>query len=86
MWADNSDSEGESSSRPSFGGGRKDYSAPVNFVSAGVQNQKKDKVANAKEVVKEDSDASSDEDSGGGRRGFGGGGGLGFRSQKAGEY
>ena len=51
------------------------------MVSAGVQNQKKDK-ENVKEIVKEDSDASSDEESAGGRRGFGS---SGFRSHKAGR-
>mgnify|MGYP001200851302 CR=1 FL=1 len=61
VWADNSDSEGEEV-RPSFGG-KKDYSAPVNFVSAGIQNQKKDKEA---ETAPDDpEEASSDEVRGG---------------------
>ena len=59
VFADNSDSE-EETDRPSFSSRtRKDYSAPVNFVSGGVQNQKKDK-DNEKEA-EEASDASSDE-------------------------
>ena len=78
VFADNTDSE-EETDRPSFSSRtRKDYSAPVNFVSGGVQNQKKDK-DNEKEA-EEVSDASSDEGGGGGRRGFGGGG-LGSRSR-----
>ena len=82
VWADNSDSEGEEA-RPSFGG-KRDYSAPVNFVSAGVQNQKKDKIKEAEDAA-DDMEASSDEEAGPSRIGFGGGEGLGFRGQKAGR-
>jgi len=76
VWADNSDSEEEA--RPSFGG-KRDYSAPVNFVSAGIQ-KKKDEA----EEAKADDDASSDEDQGRGRTGFGGGG-FGSGRHKAGR-
>ena len=79
VWADNSDSE-EEPARPSFGG-RKDYSAPVNFVSAGVQNQKKDKNKEAAEPEPVSEGSSDEGGAGGGRAGFGGGGGgLGYRS------
>ena len=82
VWADNSDSEGEEV-RPSFGG-KKDYSAPVNFVSAGVQNQKKDRDKES-ETVPDDPEVSSDEDESGGPRRTGFGGGGAFRSQRAGR-
>ena len=82
VWAGNSDSEEEA--RPSFGG-KRDYSAPVNFVSAGVQNQKK-KAEDDHEDKAEESAGSSDEETSSGRSGFGGGGGgFGFRSHKAGR-
>ena len=75
VWADNSDSEEETSARPSFGG-KRDFSAPVNFVSAGVQNQKKkqDNTEDVREAVKDDSGGSSDDDEAPRRTGFGGGG------------
>ena len=59
--------------------GKRDYSAPVNFVSAGIQ-KKKDEA----EEAKADDDASSDEDQGRGRTGFGGGG-FGSGRHKAGR-
>ena len=45
IWAENSDEEDDPDARPSFGGGgrrpkgggRGDYTAPVGFVSAGIQ-------------------------------------------------
>ena len=75
VWADNSDSEEETSARPSFGG-KRDFSAPVSFVSAGVQNQKKkqDNTEDVREAVKDDSGGSSDDDEAPRRTGFGGGG------------
>ena len=79
MWADNSDSEEETAHVS--GSGRRDFSAPVNFVSAGVQNQKKDKDKDNEKEAVEVSEASSDEEEvRGGRRGFGGGG-LGSRGR-----
>ena len=86
VWAENSDSEEEGGApRPSFGG-KKDYSAPIGFVSAGIQGKKKDKDQD-QEPAEEDGNlgASSDEEEAGGRTGFGGGG-RGFGSRgKAGR-
>ena len=47
IWAENSDEEEDLNARPTFGGARKkggraDYSAPVGFVSAGLQKSAKE--------------------------------------------
>jgi hypothetical protein len=77
VWAD-SDSEGESE-RPSLGGRKKDYTAPVNFVRGGIQGVK-DGTGDIEEKEVGVSDASSGDEESETRAGFGSSsGGLGFR-------
>ncbi|XP_064629175.1 tuftelin-interacting protein 11-like [Lineus longissimus] len=75
IWADeDSDDEG----RPTFGNrrGKKDYSAPVGFVSGGIKGEEKPSGSKAgnnedEESYKDDKGTSSESDDGGGRVGFG---------------
>ena len=64
IWADNSD-EDEGDSRPHFSGGsrkkgRADYTAPLGFVSAGIQTSSKDK--NKESLAEEAKEGSASED------------------------
>jgi len=58
IWADNSDSEGEGELRAGLGSnkGKRDFSAPIGFVSGGIQGEKK-----KKEDEEEESGGSSDD-------------------------
>jgi Tuftelin interacting protein N terminal. len=58
MWADNSDDDEEDSGRPSFSKNKpKNYTAPVNFISGGVQQAGKKK----ENEEKEDDDSEDEE-------------------------
>jgi len=79
IWAENSDSEGEGEVRAGFGSKKasRDFTAPIGFVSGGIQGEKKKK--KDEEEDKEDSGGSSDE--GEANAGRAGGSGLGYRSK-----
>ena len=71
IWAENSDEE-DSEARPTFSGGprkkgRADYTAPLGFVSAGIQksskDKEKDKEGEDEEGMPKDGPTSEDEDS-----------------------
>ena len=83
IWAERSDSEEEPDLKA--GGGRKqarkDYSAPIGFVSAGIQGKKKKESEEGEEDGVGESEASSGEEETA-RSGFGGGArGFGYRSK-----
>lgn len=101
VWAQDSDEDDPDGARPAFGGGGKrrgggNYSAPVGFVSAGIQGKKKDEKKKEEEEAEEDDDGEeeaggggdddgdSSGDEGGYRPGLGvGGGGLGYGRHQA---
>jgi len=79
IWAENSDSDGEGEVRAGFGSKKKsrDFTAPIGFVSGGIQGEKKKK--KDEEENREESGGSSDE--GEANIGRAGGSGLGYRSK-----
>jgi Tuftelin interacting protein N terminal. len=73
IWAEDSGDEGDSNAaRPSFrgasiGSGKHNYSAPVSFVSGGVQQSGKKTSKSTEKEEKSDEDEEDDDDKTGGR-------------------
>jgi len=78
IWADNSDSEGEGEPKAGFGSnkGKRDYTAPIGFVSGGIVGQKK-----KKDEEEQEESVGSSGDEGGVGSGRAGGSGLGYRGK-----